>query len=210
MGRFDGYDQSAVNRYIEKVLANAKTTEIENIKKSPYLAASLIEKKAKATADAHKEKKFYEWLDSDRIVAKPHWIFPEIINPVPVGPALSGSLYSREADMNGLEREFVEHMSTLSNMFFWHRNIERRGFGINGWLRHFPDFIIRTNSGKILLIETKGADRDNTDSKRKLRLGQKWAEKAGSIYKYFMVFSGGEPLEGAYTVDQFMGILKDI
>ncbi len=63
-------------------------------------------------------------------------------------------------------------------------------------MNHYPDFIVKTKSGRILIIETKGDDRDNSDSTNKLKLGKAWANKAGSQYRYFMIFDN-KAIEGA-------------
>jgi len=57
--------------------------------------------------------------------------------------------------MNGYERTVIEQIAGLSNVEFWHRNDGRSGFYINGWINHYPDFIVVTKSGNILAIETK-------------------------------------------------------
>jgi len=78
----------------------------------------------------------------------------------------------------------------MENVVFWHRNLTiGKGFLINGFSsNHYPDFILYTEKGNIVIIETKGNDRDNDDSRDKNRLGKTWAEKSGDSYKYFMVF----------------------
>lgn len=57
------------------------------------------------------------------------------------------------------------------------------------------------------MIETKGDDRDNSDSKTKLKFGCHWAAQSGGNYRYFMVFDRVN-LDGAYTVDDFIDIMK--
>ena len=91
------------------------------------------------------------------------------------------------------------------------RIIEKKDFYLNGFIRHYPDFMIMTKSGKLLLIEVKGDYLDGEDSKSKLSLGRKWQEQAGRMYRYFMVFKEKElGLEGAYTLEQFVDIMKEI
>ena len=71
--------------------------------------------------------------------------------------------------------------------------------------------MVMMQSGKLVLIEYKGDDRDNSDSERKLKLGRKWADKAGDNYRYFMVFKNREfGIDGAYTIDRFMEIMKEL
>ena len=68
-----------------------------------------------------------------------------------------------------------------------------------------------TNSGKLIMIEYKGDDRDNSDSERKLKLGRKWQAQSGQNYRYFMVFKNRElDSEGAYTLDKFIEVMKEL
>lgn len=111
--------------------------------------------------------------------------------------------------MNNFEAKVIDFVVGLENIEWWHRVIDRKGFRINGFINHYPDFIVKTKSGKIVMIETKGDDRDNSDSKRKLKLGRSWQSQCGGNYRYFMVFDNVE-LEQAYTVDGFMDIMKEL
>jgi type III restriction enzyme len=99
----------------------------------------------------------------------------------------------------------------LYNVVFWHKIIERKWFVINGgFMNHYPDYIVLTKQHKILVIETKGDNRDNSNSKTKLKLGQAWANQAGNDrYKYFMVFDQN-PIDGAYGLADFLEIMKEL
>ena len=92
---------------------------------------------------------------------------------------------------------------------WWHRIIEKKGFCINAFINHYPDFIVKMKSGRIVVVEYKGGDRDNSDSKTKLKLGRQWASYAGTEYRYFMVFDSN-PIEDAYTLDDCVEMLKNI
>lgn len=59
------------------------------------------------------------------------------------------------------------------------------------------------NLGNIILLETKGDDRDNSDSDQKLKLDKAWQAAADRNYKYFMVFDQKQ-LDGALKLDEFM------
>ena len=110
--------------------------------------------------------------------------------------------------MDGLEERVIRGVASLDNVRWWHRNRERKEFCINGFINHYPDFLVMMNSGVLLLVETRGDDRDNSDSKRKLSLGKAWEAKAGSErYSYFMVFDK-VPMEGALSVNEFMALVK--
>ena len=104
--------------------------------------------------------------------------------------------------------EVINAVSALDSVRFWHRNPERGvGFYINGYINHYPDFIVRLKSGKTILIEAKGDDRDNSDSRNKVELGRTWASKAGEQYRYFMVFDTSQ-MDGAITLTELVQMLK--
>jgi type III restriction enzyme len=98
-------------------------------------------------------------------------------------------------------------VAALENVTWWHRNLDRgKGFVINGFLNHYPDFIVLTEKKTVVVIETKGDDRDNSDSKDKLKLGQTWAAQANQLshetgyrYHYMMVFESSS-IEGALDI----------
>jgi type III restriction enzyme len=99
--------------------------------------------------------------------------------------------------MNGFEEQVVLDLGTLPNIAFWHRNHGRaKGFPLNGFLNHYPDFLLVTKTGRTILLETRGGDRDNSDSEAKIRLGNKWEDLAGPDFLYFMVFEH-RSVEGA-------------
>ena len=113
---------------------------------------------------------------------------------------ITKSLYQNEDTMNSLELAVINDIANLENIVFWHRNLENSGCRINGFINHYPDFIVLTKKGKILVIETKGDDRDNSDSERKIRLGSKWESKAGGNFKYMMIFEN-QAVAGAFRRD---------
>lgn len=79
------------------------------------------------------------------------------------------------------------------------------------FVNHYPDFALKTVSGKIIFIEAKGDYLDGSDSVQKIRLGRTWQHHAGENYRYFMVFQHkGFKEDGAYTIDEIIPILKDM
>ncbi|HPP36303.1 MAG TPA: hypothetical protein PK767_08700 [Clostridiales bacterium] len=115
--------------------------------------------------------------------------------------------------MNNFERSVLNKIVSYNNVKWWHRIIDRANgeFRINGFINHYPDFIVMTTRGNVLLIETKGDDRDNTDSKRKLKVGRAWQSQAENKFKYFMVYDNNVTgWDGAYTLDEFAQILAHL
>lgn len=87
--------------------------------------------------------------------------------------------------MNTFERKVIEKVSSMPNIKWWHRNIERHEFCINGFINHYPDFIVMTNSGFVVMIETKGEHlTSNDDSREKpnsVRCGKRRQEVNSAI-----------------------------
>lgn len=111
--------------------------------------------------------------------------------------------------MNKLEQKLVVELTALPNVRWWHRNIARQGFAINGFIKHYPDILIMTQSGKIICAETKGDHLKNDNSRAKIALGAAWRMAAGSNYRYYMVFENEENLlPGAVSMSQFIDTIK--
>ena len=121
------------------------------------------------------------------------------------------SLYQAEEDMNRLEQDLVMELTALPNVRWWHRNMSRSGFCINGYINHYPDIMVMTNSGKIILVETKGDHLKNDDSRDKIALGNAWRNAAGNQYRYYMVFREEDKLPvGAVSMSTFIDIIKKL
>lgn len=193
---------SSIRKYVESVFADFSQEQVVDFLSRKYSYIDKIKKKIRDLADVYAEEQFNTFVKVGKIIVQPVWKFPEMISPGNLGSSIAHSLYEREGAMNGFEEQAIMELSSLPNIDFWHRNIERRGFAINGFKsNHFPDFILRTKSGKVVLLETKGDHLDGTDSKAKCRLGNQWQQLAGPGFSYFMVFDS-RPIEGAYTVSK--------
>lgn len=106
-------------------------------------------------------------------------------------------------------KPYQMELTSLPNVRWWHRNISRQGFAINGYIKHYPDIMIMTESGKIILAETKGEHLKNNNSREKIALGQVWRTAAGKNYRYYMVFENDENLlPGAVSMSQFIDMVK--
>ena len=152
------------------------------------------------------EKKFKDFLDTDKVFIRKSFSLPKSISPGDTSKDITKSLYEKEGKMNGFEERVINEIGNMANIAFWTRNIERKGFRINGFVNHYPDFIIQAKSGKTILLETKG---DHLDAEQKIRLGGLWASKAGNNYRYFMVYEK-RVADGAYKLEDFLIIIKDI
>lgn len=186
-----------VKKYVQRIVETMSSEQIRDCLERDVAYVRKIKQKITTLANVHATKEFNDLLDIDRIVVQLQFNFPGIIAPSANAPALPKSLYGMEAAMGGFEGRMINDIANLGSVQWWHRNLSRgKGFRINGFLNHYPDFILKMKSGKIVVLETKGDDRDNTDSELKLKLGKLWESKSGGSFKYMMVFDNN-PIDGA-------------
>ncbi|MDE3236948.1 MAG: DEAD/DEAH box helicase family protein [Bacteroidota bacterium] len=195
-----------IEKYISRILEDFKDEQFNDFANNEYTYTDKIKNKIKSLSELFAEKKFKDYLDTDKVFIKPAYTLPPSIAPGDTAKDITKSLYEKEGSMNGFEERIINEIANLSNIAFWTRNIEKKGFRINGFLNHYPDFIIQTRSRKTILLETKG---DHLDAEQKIRLGNLWASKAGNNYRYFMVYER-RTVDGAYKLDDFLNIIKDI
>lgn len=198
--------------YVNRIIQNLTEDQLTDMEQTPYVYVLKINKKVNSLLDAYAKKMFYEWVEKDKISCSPAYKFPKEICPTETVSSIPKSLYSEEEKFDTeYERKVVMELSSLDNVKWWHRNMARKGFAINGAINAYPDLIVRTESGKLLLIETKGDQLENSESREKAETGAKWAEMAGRMYKYYMVFETKNPgYNGAYSYEEFMRIVKEL
>ncbi|MES2628025.1 MAG: DEAD/DEAH box helicase family protein [Bacteroidota bacterium] len=195
-----------LERYISRILEDFTDQQFNDLAANEYTYKDKIKSKINALLEAFAEKTFRDFLDTDRVISKPSYLFPIGITPGETAKDITKSLYEREGSMNGFEERVINEIGNMPNILFWTRNLERKGFRINGFLNHYPDFIIQTKSGKTVLLETKG---DHLDAEQKIRLGAHWANKAGNNFRYFMVYER-RLVDGAYRLEDFLKVIKEI
>jgi type III restriction enzyme len=195
-----------IEKYINRILEDFKDEQFSDLAANEYTYKDKIKYKIISLSEQFAEKKFKDFLDTDKVFIKSSFTLPKSISPGDTSKDITKSLYEKEGSMNGFEERVINEIGNMTNIAFWTRNIERKGFRINGFVNHYPDFIIQTKSGKTILLETKG---DHLDAEPKIRLGSQWANKAGNNYRYFMVYER-RTVDGAYKLEDFLNIIKDI
>lgn len=212
INRNNRYAAAEISDYVRRIVAGMTEDELAAMETAIPTYAAKIQDKIKGLEEAYREDKFNHWLDAGKLVCRDSYELPAVITPADTTDAIPKSLYEAEKDdMNNGEHELIDAVVALGNVKWWHRIIDRKGFRLNGYINHYPDFMVMTKSGNLVLIEYKGDDRDNSDSKRKLNLGRKWQAQSGQSYRYFMVFKNRDfGIDGAYTMDQFVEIMKEL
>ncbi|HUD06027.1 MAG TPA: DEAD/DEAH box helicase family protein [Candidatus Saccharimonadales bacterium] len=98
-------------------------------------------------------------------------------------------LFEKAGYLNGEETDFAFRVDGLENVAWWFRNREKLDFYLQGWKpnKFYPDYIIKTVSGKYLLVEYKGEDRlSNEDTQYKVKLGELWQELNKDKNQFFL------------------------
>lgn len=210
-------EDNDVKHYLKRIVEAMDADQRADCLERDYAYVKLIKEKIQRLANEYAAKEFSNWLTTQKIKLRPAFSFAPTIAPSDNAPAISKSLYVTEAGVNNLEARVIRGVADLENIVWWHRNLERgKGFVINGFLNHYPDFVVLTQNKNIVIVETKGDDRDNSDSKEKLKLGKIWEAQANQLshetgyrYHYMMVFDTNR-MDGAYGTGEVLKLIEDL
>jgi len=210
LNKLNMVDAAELKAYINRIVDDMDKAQLAAMEKAPLGYAAKIRAKIETLLEAHYRETFEKWLETERIVCMPSFRLPASIHPASNTDIYARSLYTAEdGDMNKLEQKLIVELTALPNVRWWHRNIARQGFAINGFIKHYPDILIMTQSGKLICAETKGEHLKNDDSREKIALGQAWSSHAGSQFRYYMVFMDDNDLPtGAVSMSKFLEITK--
>lgn len=213
-------DDNDIKQYITRIVQVMDADQRADCLERDYAYVKVIKEKIRSLANEYAAQEFSNWLTTRKVILQNGFSLPPTITPSENAPAINKSLYVTEASSNAtLETPVIKKVAELDNIIWWHRNLERgKGFVINGFLNHYPDFIVLTKNKSILIIETKGQDRDNSDSKFKLKLGKAWEGQANQLshetgyrYHYIMIFEKKPiDIDDALTLDSAIEIIKQL
>ena len=88
------------------------------------------------------------------------------------GGSLERSLFAPvlRNELNGEEQNVAVHLDGEAAVKWWHRNVAKTNYGLQGWKRGciYPDFIFATGgnagAGRVVVMETKGDHLQNPDT----------------------------------------------
>ena len=200
----DCIPQNKLIEYIRQAISVLDLDKLGQLTDNIGSAIELFDAKIKRMLSEHAAQMFDKLRDLNEIRTRASYRLPKTIMPTSIDRrGISKSLYTEERTFNDFEAEVIRQIASLPNVEFWHRNLERgKGFYINGNINHYPDFIVKLKSGMVVLVETKGDDRDNSNSRAKLRLGKKWENATTGNFRYYMVFDKNDRLDGALTLPE--------
>lgn len=200
-----------IKSYVGRIIEELTESQRRDILKNSPQYTKRIRENIDRLSKVYAKNKFSEDIKSRQITVKPNWYFSATL-PIKdnTSNAIEKRLYETESGMNNLEQDIILKIASMPNVIFWHKNLVKgAGFALNGFINHYPDFILYTTRGTIILLETKGDDRDNTDTEDKIILGEQWERLAGSNYRYFMVFDKTR-MDGAFTVDEALKVIAKL
>ena len=206
MGKMIPLTQKDIQGYVARIFESFTEEQLEDFMRHLQEYTETIKKRILLLEDEHKEKEFRRLLDTDQIIIKQVYSIPNKITLKSPSQGITKMLHTKEESVNGFEAEVINDVANLDSVEWWTRNVEMRGFYINGFINHYPDFIIKTKKGKIVLLETKG---DHLEAEKKIRLGNLWANKAGNDYRYCLVYKDRK-VDGAYTKSEFIEMMKSL
>lgn len=211
LSKNNAVDDREIRDYVGKIMEQMSEAQLTDLEQNTELYAEKIKKKVDDLLAEHEAKMFRKWVETDIVQCQPMYQMKESISPTTSISSIPKSLYEEDGDLNDYEKKVMYELASLDNVKWWHRNISRKGFAINGAVTAYPDLMVMLTDGKILMIETKGDHLDNPESKAKAATGSEWASQAGRLYKYYMVFQSKDPgYAGAYSYDKFMEIVKQL
>lgn len=210
--KFDNIPYGSIVKYVDRIIDSFKTEDdMIILQNNIYAIGQKIKDFINKKLEDYRYENFKTKLNRNEIIINNNYAFPLSITLPNHTSSYFKTLYIEEdSNINSLEEKFVTKVSSLSNVKWWHRNIERVGYHLNGYINHYPDFILETNNGYIILVETKGEHLDGDDSKKKLELGKLWANYSGPMkYKYLMVFEKTPLVEDCSdTLDRIIDLIS--
>ncbi|KKM14002.1 hypothetical protein LCGC14_1710540, partial [marine sediment metagenome] len=197
--------QKDLIKYVSRIFENLSSEQVREVITNDFSYTQKIKDKIKKLTGDYSKEQFKLGLASKEIFVDARYALPDRITPLRTSTPIAKSLYEQEGHMNNFERDMIINIQALPNIEFWHRNLDRgKGFYLNGFSsNHYPDFIIYTKNDNVIILETKGDDRDNPDSRDKNRLGKAWDKESGNRFSYFMVFQS-KRVEDCYTAQSII------
>lgn len=184
--------------YVKRVLDNCDSDMMQLISRNIPQATRTIQKKINMQLDVFRKKRFKYLVQNTKLIrcgTANGYRFKESFQMFrPADVQYAKSLYMIEGPVDGWEDTLLRTIMASENVKWVHRIVQRKEheFYLNGYVNHYPDFIVMTKTGTLVLVEGKGPQLDGSDSEDKLDIGRTWAMMSGSDFAYLMVFPDGE------------------
>jgi len=194
--RFTMIDRDDKIKFLERVVSSIKGYNVADLSVNRYVLLIQLSNLIDSVLKNYAKQKFDKLFKDGKIKIKSFEKFPEVITLSEELPEqFNKSYYKKVEKLNKEELNFLGRLDldTLPNIDFWVRNREKKDFYLQGWQRNkfYPDFIVLTKKGNILLLEWKGEDRiSNEDTEYKQKLGETWEKLGKGKLNFFLVYNG--------------------
>lgn len=205
-----------VRKYFRRIVEEMSDVERKHCFEHIEQYYRVIKNKIDQLTSKYAEERFFEQRSHNTLTVGPAYQFHQSIVQTDLAPSLGKSLYEREGAASNFELSVLRRIleDDRIRLLWWHRNDSRRGFFINSFINHYPDFLLLTERNTVVALETKGAQLDGSDSEAKIRAGKDWESAANELndgrkYRYMMVFEETR-LQGAYDVAAMLKALSNL
>lgn len=211
--RYDSINHAEITEYVDRIIESCDNERLNDMRDNYPVYVEKIKNKIDSLLEDYYEKHFMDLLTSQEIFVeftfayKPKAIVKDNDN------RLAKSLYTAEGKMNGFEQQVIEEISALDNVLWWHRNSaivgDANAYYINGFINHYPDFIVMTKKGHVIAIETKGEHLENPKELAKARLGKALDDNDNNRnFSYFMVFKNDIQEDGCCSLKYLLNVIS--
>lgn len=206
-----------LTRFVEDAIIPKDLDTINYLRKNAGSTARQISSAIDGFKEQHRKKSFYNLRTLGKIncgVDDSPFIFKRSFDTCKADMPFANSLYTNEEKVDGFEADVRTIIAGNSNVKWWHRirpNDKEGEFHLNGFINHYPDFVLMTNTGILVFIESKGRHLDGDDSGKKSDMGEILDNLTGPKFRYFMVFKSKDVrVEKSIELSQLPDILRQL
>lgn len=211
--RYKTINHKEIEEYVDRIITSCDNDRLNDMRDNYPVYVEKIKNKIDSLLENYYEKHFMDLLRSQEIFVEFTFAYQPKAIVKDNDNRLAKSLYTAEGRMNTFEQRVIEEVSALDNVLWWHRNSaivgDTNAYYINGFINHYPDFIVMTKSGHIIALETKGEHLENPKELAKARLGKALDDNDNNRnFSYFMVFANEISEEGCCSLDYLLKMIS--
>ena len=212
--KYNTLSQQEIKIYIDRIVDGMGADRLADMEENFLAYSEKVAARIKTLLESWYEKRFTDLLTAQDIFVDFTFAYAEKAIVPGNRSEWKKMLYTGEGKMNSFEQSLIEEVCGMDNILWWHRNgdnpYDKNAWCINGFLNHYPDFIVMTKKGHLVAVETKGEQLGNEDNFAKARLGYLLdTHDNNDKFSYFMVFEKEKPdRPGCKSRQEFLNLLE--